>query len=537
MSRHQDPPSPKPREKPHHHGASLRGAIGKVAAASAFALMLGEVVSLTQTVALARLLSPAEVGLFAAGSVLITFLGNFVEGGLRSGLVTRTSDVDDAAQTVFWATLLSGLGMCLATIAAAPILALVFHSDTAGLVCAGMSGVLVLYSLTNVPEALLQREFSVRRRLIVGPSVATSFAVVSVTLASLGFGVWSLVVGSYASYAAWVIAVWSLCKWRPGQGHASIRLWRELARFGFPLVLGMFGDRVQKMGQALVTGRALGPSGLGFLRYGERMARVPVSALIEVSSISLFPAFARIAGERDRMKTAYLRALGLVTLGAAAVSAMLVAVGEPLAVLVLGEKWRSAGVVLVAMAGLGLGKAFTTVSEEAIKGAGRTRLLNWYTLTETGLSLLLLVVLVRPFGLIGVALSISITAMVVGVVVTALAQPVVGVSVRQILRVSLPPLLAAAVGLAVVAPLEHFVMRSDTRDLWVGLGLLVVDGLVFLGIYIAVLLVISPAEIRYVARLLAGLRRRRQQAVTGPDDVAVSEAETGQRPADPSKRA
>jgi hypothetical protein len=79
-------------------------------------------------------------------------------------------------------------------------------------------------------------------------------------------------------------------------------------------------------------------------------------------------------------------------------------------------------------------------------------------------------------------------------------------------------------------------MRSDTRDLWVGLGLLVVDGLVFLGIYIAVLLVISPAEIRYVGRLLAGLRLRRQQAVTGPD-VAVSEAETGQRPADPSKRA
>lgn len=537
MSRHPNPASGKLREKPHPHGTSLRGAIGKVAAASAFALALGEVVSLTQTVALARLLSPDEVGLFAAGSVLITFLGNFVEGGLRSGLVTRTGDLDDAAQTVFWATLLSGLLMCLATIAAAPVLALVFHDDTVGLVSASMSGVLVLFALTNVPEALLQREFSVRRRLIVGPSVAISFALVSVTLAAFGFGVWSLVAGSYASYAAWVIAVWILCKWRPGRGHASFQLWRELAQFGFPLVLGMLGDRVQRVGQAVVTGRVLGPSGLGFLRYGERMARVPVSALVEVSSISLFPAFARIAGERERMKTAYLRALGLVILGAAAVSAMLVAVGEPLAVLVLGEKWREAGVVLVAMAGLGLGKAFITVSEEAIKGAGRTRLLNWYTLTETGLSLVLLVVLIAPFGLVGVGLSISITALVVGVVVTGLARPVVGVSVRQILGVSLPPIVAATVGLAVVAPLEHFVMRSDTRDLWVGLGLLVVDGIVFLGVYIAVLLVISPAGVREAGLLLVGLRRRRNRGDTVVDSVAASLTETGRRPEGPSRRA
>ena len=57
MSRNLDPKSGNSREEARPHGASLRGAIGKVAAASAFALALGEVVSLTQTVALARLVS------------------------------------------------------------------------------------------------------------------------------------------------------------------------------------------------------------------------------------------------------------------------------------------------------------------------------------------------------------------------------------------------------------------------------------------------------------------------------------------------
>jgi PST family polysaccharide transporter len=257
------------------------------------------------------------------------------------------------------------------------------------------------------------------------------------------------------------------------------------------------------------------------------MARVPVSGLVEVSSIALFPAFARMADESARLKSAYLRALGIVTLGAAAVTAMLIAVGEPLVVLVLGEKWRGAGIVLVAMAPLGLGKAFTTVGEEAIKGAGRTRLLNWYTLTEVSLSLILLVVLIGPLGLVGVALSISITGLVVGALVTALARPVVGVSVRQVAAVSLPPIAAAVVGFAVAAPLEHQVFHSDSRGLGLGLLLLCVDGIVFLAVYLGLLLVFSPSVLRDVWHVVLGLVRRRRAVRDEQDVVDTLEAGTG----------
>jgi O-antigen/teichoic acid export membrane protein len=276
-------------------GGSLRSRIGKVAVASAAALVVGEVITLAQTVALARLLTPAEVGLFVAGGVLTTFISNFVEGGLRSGLVHRERDLDNAAATVFWATLGTGALMTLLSVAAAPLIGHVFDSRTAGVVAAAMSGGLLLYALTNVPEALLQREFSVRRRLIVGPAVSATFAAVSVSAAALGLGVWSMVLGSYASSLVWVLTLWWICDWRPRRGRASYRLWRELAAFGFPLVLGMVGDRAQKLTQAVVTGSVLGATDLGLQRYGERIARIPVMGLVEVSSVSLFPAFTRLA--------------------------------------------------------------------------------------------------------------------------------------------------------------------------------------------------------------------------------------------------
>jgi O-antigen/teichoic acid export membrane protein len=493
---------------------SLRARIGRVAAASAAALVVGELISLAQTVALARLLTPTEVGLFVAGGVLTNVVTNFVEGGLRSGLVHRHEDLDDAAATVFWATLIMGLLMAVGSLAASPLIADVFHSRTAGLVAAAMSGGVLLYALTNVPEALLQRRFSVRRRLVVGPVVAASFAAVSVTMAVLGFGVWSMVLGSYASTLTWVVALWWICDWRPWHGRPSYRLWRELARFGFPLVVSMIGDRLQKTVQSVVTGNVLGTQGLGLQRYGERIARIPVMGLVEVSSISLFPAFTELAGDARRFASAYLRALRQTMTLAAAASAMVVTVGQPMVVIVLGEQWRGAGSALVAMAGLGLGKAVTTVGEEAIKGAGRTRLLHWYTLAETTLTIALLVVLIYPFGLVGVGLSISLSALAVGVLVATLAGHVVGVSGRETLGTVVPLILSATIAAVAVFPLEHLVLHSDRRALWVGLAFVSLDTLVFALLYALALRLLAPttfSEIRSTAttalRSTIGVRR------------------------------
>ncbi|MFI6865277.1 oligosaccharide flippase family protein [Nocardia sp. NPDC050406] len=508
--------------------STLTRRIGRVAVASAVALIFTELVSFGQTIALARLLSPAEVGMFAAGTVLTMLLTTFVEGGLRSALVQREGRIADAADTVFRASVLYGIAVTVTALAAAPIVAMIFQDRTIGLIAAATSGFLLLFALVNVPEALLQREFSVRRRIVVGPLVSLSFCVVAVALAANGFGVWSMVAGSYASYLVWVVSVWWLARWRPGRGRASYRLWRELARFGSPVLVGMIGSRVQATAEAAVVGRGLSPAALGHYRYGQRIAQIPVRFIVEVGAFSLFPAFSRIAeeGDADRLKAAYLRALRLVTVGAAALTGLLVAIGEPAVVIVFGERWRAAGAVLVAMAGLGLGKAWMSVSEEAIKGAGRTTLLNWQTAIELALGIGLLLAFIEFFGLIGVGLATSATALIVAVVVMGLARSVTGVSVGALLRAVLPPLPAGALALAVCWMLEHRVLQADTRSIPVGIGLLVIDAMAFAAIYLSAVAVIAPDLVRGFARLVPRPGRGRRN---GSSPGAISE-NVGPRP-------
>ena len=493
--------------------SQLRTRIARVATASAAAQAVTQTVALLQVVVIARLLTPTEVGIFAAGTVLTTLLLEFSEGGLRAALVNRQRDIDAAAATVFWATLLSGVLASLGALAAAPLIGVVFGDTTAGLVAAVSAGGLLLHSLTNAPEAILQREFSVARNLVVGPAVSISFAAVSIVFAVLGFGVWSLVLGTYASTLVLLVSVWILAGWRPRRAKASVQMWRQLAGYGFPLLVDLAGTRIRGAIEPVVVGRLLDTAALGFYRYGMRIARLPVNVMIQVVAYALLPAFSRIADDPARLRPNYLKALRWITFCAVPVSGLMLAVGEPATVVILGEPWRGAGSVLVAMAGLGLGKAFASVSEEAIKGCGRTRLINRATAVEFVLGLGLLVLIV-PFGLAGVGLAISLTALVVGVFCLVLASSVVGVQPAQVVRATLPTVVVGLVAAAATAALEHLVLHADTRPTFTALAFLALDGLAFLVVYVAALGVVAPAMVAAMIRsaLAAGRRMRRVTA-------------------------
>lgn len=482
---------------------------------SGLTLVLVQGTSLLSTLILARLLSPEEVGLYAAGTVLAGFLTVATEGGLRAALVQRQTRIDDAADTVFYATAASGLVMSLVALASAPLISMIFRNPAAGEIAAVTSGMLVMHGFTNVPDGLMQRRFNFRRRLIVDPLRSVTFGVVTIACAAGGLGVYALVFGNYASTGAWLAGTWLLARWRPGRGRPSITLWRELARFAYPLVVQNVVRNLRGSTQAALVGRALGEAALGQYRYGRRLGELPGTAVVEIGSYVLFPAFARLAGEPDRLLQAFLRALRWVWFGAAPATALLVTLGEPAVVVLLGERWRDAGTFMVAMAGYGAGVAVQSVALEAIRGSGRSRLLNWVSAAQLVLGVGLVLALM-PLGLVGVGLAISAASLVVAVLVLALARTVVPFSVRDLVRLLVPPATGALVASVVVGPLERFVLGAAGHGTTLGIVILLGHVLAFAVVYVAVMLPLDRAAIQEAVRRTIALLRRLSRAGDGP---------------------
>jgi O-antigen/teichoic acid export membrane protein len=476
--------------------SGLGSVLKRGAAMSATVLVICQVITVAQTLVLGRLLGPEEVGIFAAGTVAIGVL-LVAHSALAQALIQRERDIEDGANTVLVVTFATGLLLGLAVLVASPLIGDVFHNSRVGLIAAATSGLMLLHSCSSVPDALMQRAFQFKRRLVITPAVTLAFAGVSIVFAILGYGAWAMVIGTYASVVTGLVLTWWMAKWRPFQGRFSFRIWRELAGFSLPLLLADVGERAREMFEQVLVGRGLGTADLGQYRYAYRIASLPSMAVIQVCGYVLFPAFSRISGDSPRFRQAFLRALGWVWFAALPIGALLVVTGEPVVVLLLGEEWRPAGAATAAMAGIGLGTALTSAGWEAIKGAGRSSLLNWIT----PLALVLgvgLIVLLLPFGLVGVGIAISVAYLVVGIVTVELARSVVGAPFRDAVACLAPSTLSALPAFAVVFPLERFFVRSDQYILPLGLAWVVAECLLFTLVYLGVLRLVSPSRYRSV---------------------------------------
>ena len=462
----------------------LSGVLKRGAAMSAVALVLGQTITVIQTLVLGRLLGPGEVGVFAAGTVAVGVV-LVAQSALAQALVQREQDFEGAANTALWATIATGLALSLVVFSISPLIGALFDSPRVGLIAAATAGVLFLHSCSNVPEAIIQRRFQFRRRLVIPPSVAFAFATVSVTFAVMGYGAWAMVIGTYASVITALVLNWWLAGWRPFRGRASLRTWREMARFSFPLLIADMAERGREMLEQVLIGRALGTTELGQYRYAYRIAYMPAQAVIQICGYVLYPAFARIAVDETRFRAAYLRALGWVWFAVLPIGVSLAVTGQPLVVLLLGEAWAPAGAATAALAGLGVGTALTSVGWEAIKGSGRSGMLHWLTGLQLvlGLSLLLLLL---PYGLVGIGIALSVSHLVVGFACAGIARSVVGASYRDMVTCLGPPVVSATLALAVVFPLERHIIHATTRGPLVGLVAIMGEFVLFGALYLVV---------------------------------------------------
>ena len=483
-------------------GRTLRN--GALISTATFVVL--QIVAMVQIVALARLLTPAEIGLYAIGTVLTGFLVSTSADGLAVALVQRDRGEDDleaTANTVFWASLGTGLLLSLGALASAPLIGTVFGMPSAGVVAAAVSGVTLLHALTVVPDALMQRRFDFRRRLIVNPGMALTNTGTAIGCALAGMGVWSLVIANYAAHVVWIVLTWTLCGWRPRRGRASVRLWRELARFSTPLVLNGTAWRLREVIETVLVGRRLDEAAVGWFRYGRRLAMLPGTAVVEIGGYVLLPAFARLAGQPERFRAAFGRALAAVWTMAVALAAIMVAVGEPIVALVLGEPWRPAGVALAAMAGFVLGEGLGAVADEAVKGSGRSHLLHATTVVGLVSTVALLWLLI-PFGLLGVGLAISGAAVLTGLTGLVMAGLAIRSSPVALLGRLVPATIAGAFAAGTVWYLEHEVVRSTELGLVGGLAAVLGEIVLVLVLFAGVLALVAPAT----ARDLVGSLRR-----------------------------
>jgi PST family polysaccharide transporter len=461
-----------------------------------------QVISLVTYVILARLLSPAEFGVFAAGS-LVTGIGMlFAESGMLAALVTRRESLEQAADTAFVWGVVSGVALSLLSLALAPLVGIVFRSRPAAEVSAALSGVLFLRALGVVPDALLQRRMSFLRRVIIDPLSVLAFAGAAVGASSGGAGVWALVIGTYASMTVRTAGLWLFLRRRPHPRAATLSTWLELTRFARTIVGSEAIRHAVQSIDVVLIGRFVGADPLGQYRYASRFAGLPLGAWVSAAAYVLLPVFTQLADEPPRLRAACRRVMMWMAIGLSPIALLLGALGPATATLLLGPQWREAGWGMMALSGASIGQAIVSIASETFKAIRRpAELLAMHAVAAVA-SVAFMVALL-PLGMLGVAAGVTLGASVAGGYAIVRMSTALGAPVRLLLGVMWRPLLCATLVAGAGYALDSGLVHADRHEAPAGLLILSAEALGLLCVYAALLGIVSPG-VRWSVRRRLG---------------------------------
>jgi O-antigen/teichoic acid export membrane protein len=493
--------------------ANLTGVVVRGVGIAGIGYLATQAITIAVYLVLARLITPGELGEFAAGS-LVVIGALFAESGMLAALIHRRDRVDDAAATAVIATVAAGFAFGLAGLAVSPLLGVFFGNDHVALVAAAMSGWIVIRQVAVVPEALLQRRFSFLRRLVTEPASAIAFGVTAISTAAYDWGVWALVAGSYAAVVTQAAGAWALVRWRPDLRRASFSLWRELVGYGKHITVAGLVRQLTSESGTIFVGRFLGTAPLGQFQYAYRIAQRPLAALVSSVTYVVFPAFARIADDEARFQHAFLRTVRWLSVVALPVSLILFPLGEPAVVVLFGERWREGGVALTWMFAYTAGWAYVSLAEHVAKSVGRPEVVLRLDLVACVATIAFTAALVE-LGLAAVGVALSASAVVAALYAFAWIVRLTETSLRSLLHEVWPPAVAAVVMAAALYGLDRLVLEAGERAPGVGLLLLAVEVAVGALVYAATLAVLAPTTARALVRVLVRRSRTGCETLVG----------------------
>jgi O-antigen/teichoic acid export membrane protein len=485
----------------------LTGTVVRGTALAGVGYALSQALTLAAYLVLARLVTPTEFGLFTAGLVLVGLARLYTESGMLAALVYRRDRLDEAASTAVVATFLAGLAIGVLMLALAPALGAFFHDSTVTGVAAAAAGLALLRTIAIVPEALLQRQFSFLRRMVVEPGSVLAFGVTGIVLTANGLGVWGLVIAQYASFLVGALLSWGLIRWRPQLRLASFAMWRELISYGRHTIAATTVIRVGEEIPVFLLGRFTGVAALGQLRYGRRIASLPLAMIMAAASYVLFPAFARIATERERFHASVLRALRWMAILAVGGGMIMIPLGKPLTTLAFGDVWAAAGEAVMALGVYTAARGVSSLIVEALKAHGRPDVVTRMNVIELVVGTIAMAALL-PLGLVGVCVGISIGAIVRAAYALRRTHVVVGLPLESLLDAIRAPVLAALAMVAVLLPLDALVLHAGDRATVPGLLILTLEAALGLAIYAGILHLLIPGALAELRGLLGKIRTR-----------------------------
>lgn len=360
-------------------------------------------------VVLARLLRPADFGLMTLALIVQGVALGFGDLGVAGALVQRKHITNRHVRTGFTFSVILGLTLAAVIAMAAPLTATIMEEPRITPLLRWLSLGLAIQGPAVVGGALLRRDLDYKRRFLINTfSYLAGYACVTIVLANLGYGVWSLVWGGLAQALLSTIGILGSRRVDAHPLLARSEL-HDLLNYGVGMSMATWANYLARNGDNFVIGRYVGTESLGLYNRAYSLMNLPFTHVASVMSSVLFPALSQLQEEPVRLQRAYLMMTRLTAAVSAPVMGTMAIAAPHLIVSVYGPQWKGTVLPLQIFCAFGYFRALYHIGGIVAQSAGRV----YADLRNQ----VLYAVLVIVGALIGTSVSIAGVAVGVGLAI------------------------------------------------------------------------------------------------------------------------
>ncbi len=444
----------------------------------------------------------------ALAQVVLSIIGMFSTLGLPAALIQTTADRGKAAFSALMVNVAMGAVVCAILFTAAPWLGFLLGDPGSISVLQWLSLTVLLGSATRVPEALIQKELLFGRLSIIGIVTEIGTVGVSIGLAWIGWGVWSLVYGAIVGATINAVMAWILMpglSWLvPGSWDRGII--KGMLRFGVRMVGSTTVYTLYSYMDSYAVGRMLGTNALGYYSRAFDLTSKTVDTVNRTISVVLFPSYAQVQEDRERLSRVYLKSLRMISMLTIPIAVGLFSVAEELVTVLLGEEWTPAIPALKILTFMSLLKPLSSTTSALFISTAHPEY-NLRAGLAVGLILFAGIMALLPWGVEGIAFAVVI-AHAVGLAYNVhQVQTILPRTVMAMLQAVFPALAASVfMALSVFAVRMVVVMIQTTSLTLPALLALVATGVI---VYAGILTVVQRPLLMEILELLREKRKPR----------------------------
>lgn len=385
---------------------------------------------------LARILLPSDFGAVGMLAIFIAVSNTVIEGGFGSALIQKKDPTRTDYSTIFYWNVGLSVFIYLVIFVCAPYVARFFKMEILEGVLRGIGLSLILTAIAGIQTNRLQKQLRFNTIAATNILSFTAAGIVSVIMAYMGFGVWSLVVLQVLQSFLRVLILLVLTRWLPGLTFSLSSL-RQLFSFGGYLLIANILQEVCKNIQGIIIGKRFSASQMGYFTQAYKLDNITSYSIPQIIVQVMFPVYASIQDDGKRLIELLSMNIRVISYIVFPLLGSLILIADPLILLLYGEKWLPAAPYFRILCFGGMFISLQNVNFYAVASKGRSRILFYVSFYKWGM-LLLFLCIGMWFGMQGLMWAMVLSNMNIYVVNALLVSRYVGLRFVQQLRIFLP---------------------------------------------------------------------------------------------------